>query len=276
MSISISDDLFIYENLLTGAIPLEIENLNLTKFQAQTNKLSSTIPEGLWKNTGLVKLRLDSNQFSGTIPPDIGNLSSLFDLRLSSNNLNGTLPAETTRLSNLSMSRHETQKMFRLLVEIFSTHFLFVCVLENIPEFFLVDKNEFIGTIRDSFEPFSALEFADFSSNQLTGTLPSSIFDVPKIEILYFFENSISGSLPPNYANAQFLRDLWINENQITGTVPSIQPGQLEHFTEFLLENNDIVGTMPASICALRVVDLVTLSADCHGDLECECCTACS
>jgi hypothetical protein len=135
-------------------------------------------------------------------------------------------------------------------------------------------RNEFVGSLRDSFEPFQVLEFVDVSDNMITGALPSSLFDVPTIEILYFDVNAFTGTIPENYGSAANLRDLYLNNNTFVGTVPSIQPGQLGSLQEFRLEVNDITGTMPDSICALP--DLVALTADCAGDaFQCSCCTAC-
>ena len=138
------------------------------------------------------------------------------------------------------------------------------------------------GTIRDSFESFQSLRFADFSKNKFTGPLPGSIFDIAGIEILYFSENALTGSIPANYGNASNLRDLYVNDNQLVGMVPPITPGQLLNLTEFRLENNSITGTMPASICALRgedeTNDLYALVADCGGMvplIQCDCCNGC-
>ena len=145
-----------------------------------------------------------------------------------------------------------------------------------------VNDNNFVGTIRDAFDAFLKLEFVDFSKNSFTGTLPESLFDVPTIEIAYFYENALTGPIPSNYANSAALRDLYINDNMLSGQVPAITPDQLPVFTELRIENNDISGTMPASICALRgpdnSTDLVTLIADCGGtppEIECSCCTEC-
>lgn len=102
------------------------------------------------------------------------------------------------------------------------------------------------------------------------------------MKILYMYENALTGTIPPNFGSSPVLRDLYLNDNLLTGTVPAIAAGQLEVFTEFRLEVNEITGTMPASICALRgpsnETDLVTLIADCAGSppqVSCSCCTAC-
>jgi Leucine-rich repeat (LRR) protein len=139
------------------------------------------------------------------------------------------------------------------------------------------------GVIRDSFEPFQSLRFADFSKNAFTGPLPASIFDSTVIEILYFPDNALTGSIPANYGNASSLHDLYLNDNKLIGMVPPIGPGQLSKLTEFQLQNNAITGTMPASICALRgedrANDLVALIADCGGLqplIQCDCCNGCA
>lgn len=118
--------------------------------------------------------------------------------------------------------------------------------------------------------------------NMFTGPLPSSIFDLPAIRILYFFDNELTGTIPENFANSPVLRDLYLHNNTLAGRVPTIEPGQLQVFTEFRIEYNDITGTMPASICALRGTnvtnDLVTLHSDCDGEqpeIRCDCCTEC-
>ena len=146
----------------------------------------------------------------------------------------------------------------------------------------MLDNNQFTGTIRDAFNNFPFLEFVDVSQNQISGTLPQTIFDISTVSVLYFHENRMTGSIPTNFGNPPLLRDFYVNNNKLTGFVPSIQPDQLTVLGQFRLERNHIVGTMPASICALRgshnASDLVTLTSDCAGnppEIQCDCCTAC-
>ena len=127
------------------------------------------------------------------------------------------------------------------------------------------------------------MQYVDFSNNALLGEIPASIFNVPSLELLYLNGNMLSGTIPANYGNPPRLRDLYFYQNNLMGTIPPIAPGQLEVLTEFLLEENDLTGTMPASICALRGLeedqDLARLTADCAGAVpmvECDCCTACA
>jgi hypothetical protein len=148
--------------------------------------------------------------------------------------------------------------------------------------FLLLDNNNFVGTIRDGFNQWSSLDFADFRNNQFEGSLPSTIFDIPTMRILYFSNNNLDGPIPENYGSSPVLRDLYLGGNQLTGTVPDIQPGQLTQLTEFLIEENELTGTMAPSICQLRIEGVGLLDdlwADCgplaDPIIECECCTVC-
>lgn len=120
------------------------------------------------------------------------------------------------------------------------------------------------------------MDFADFANNQFTGFLPESIFSINTIRIVYFANNNFIGSIPENFGGAPNLRDLYLNGNQLTGTVPNIQTGQLTALSEFLLQDNEIGGVMPANICSLLSPNgmLEDLWADC-GEIDCDCCTQC-
>lgn len=146
-----------------------------------------------------------------------------------------------------------------------------------------MNDNNFVGTIRDGFDMWNNLDFADFRNNAFEGTLPETIFDIPTIRILYFANNNLDGTIPGTYGNSPVLRDLFLSGNELTGTIPEIQPGQLSSLTELLLEDNQFTGTMAESICSLRVQGLLEdLWVDCgpsaNPKLECDapgCCTAC-
>ena len=123
------------------------------------------------------------------------------------------------------------------------------------------------------------------SNNEfLTGFLPATLFDVPTVRIIYIANCSLAGPIPGNYGSPPFLRDLFLDGNDLTGTVPEITQGQLLMLNEFLLQDNLLVGSVPASICALRDNTtglLEDLWTDCGGDppqIMCDfpaCCNRC-
>ena len=116
----------------------------------------------------------------------------------------------------------------------------------------------------------------------LAGSIPTTIFSVPTLRLAYMSKCGLSGTIPEQYADPPDLRDLYLDGNEITGTIPPIVSGQLEKLNEFLLQDNQISGTMPDSICALRSDFILDdLWTDCSGEspeIECdfpECCNRC-
>jgi hypothetical protein len=155
----------------------------------------------------------------------------------------------------------------------------------GLTELLSVSFNNFNGRVRDNFNLFTKLDYVDFSQNSFTGEIPSSLFDVPTIRLVYLNNNRFQGPIPDNYGTSSVLRDLYIYDNRLNGGIPPVGDGQLTTMQEFLLQNNELTGIMPASICALRVPNgngiLEDLWADCESiddqppAVECECCTQC-
>ena len=127
------------------------------------------------------------------------------------------------------------------------------------------------------------LDFIDLGHNQFTGELPETLFDIPTLRLVYLNDNQFDGFIPENYGNPPDLRDLYLYSNLLFGPVPGIEVGQLGNLTEFLLQDNDLTGEIPASVCSLRtpVGQLEDLWADCDEvegqdpQIECSCCTQC-
>jgi hypothetical protein len=149
-----------------------------------------------------------------------------------------------------------------------------------------LNNNFFNGVLADSlFNGQSDLEFIDLSNNDfLTGTLPQTIFTLPLVRNIYIANCSLVGTLPANYGAPPSLRDLFIDGNNFNGVIPEVATGQLLLLNEFLVQNNDFTGSMPASICALRdntTGILEDLWSDCSGSpaqIACDfpgCCNRC-
>ena len=88
-------------NRLSGSIPSELSNLNLTLFHANNNDLVGNIPEAMWDISTLTSLRLDTNSLTGTLSRGIANLENLLVLQLDRNSISGVLPILLGRLSML-------------------------------------------------------------------------------------------------------------------------------------------------------------------------------
>jgi len=91
----------LYNNQLTGAIPIEIGNLrSLQILYLSSNKLSGTIPAEIGNLKNLRVLDLSLNHFTGKIPHEIGNLKNLVTMLLSSNQFT-EIPAEINNMDSL-------------------------------------------------------------------------------------------------------------------------------------------------------------------------------
>lgn len=158
-------------------------------------------------------------------------------------------------------------------------HIFQTCVF---PETLRLNDNFFDGSFPDAFAQYEQLDFFDISNTFVTGTLPVSIFSIDNIRIVYMSNCSFTGSLPSEYSNPLLLRDLYLDGNLLSGTVPDILPGQLEQLSEFLLQDNFFIGSVPQSVCDLKSIGrLDDLFADCGGmtpEIECDfpfCCSRC-
>jgi len=247
------ENIFLYGNQLDGTIPSQMGQLTkITNIRLDNNFLSQKIPNEFYNLDLLQNLRLDYNDLTGEISPLIGQLTNLVDLRLNRNNVEGALPVELAQLTKL----------------------------QNLIMF----DSSLNGKLPNIFEEYTKLEHLDLSNNKLTGTIPRSLFDSTSLRLVYLSNNTLGGSIPNNFQDSPVLRDLWLDGNQLTGEIPEAPPGRLRAFNEFLVQNNKITGTMPPSICALRLDAILDdVFSDCgvseaQPEIECpfpDCCNRC-
>lgn len=143
----------------------------------------------------------------------------------------------------------------------------------------MVGNNYFTGTLPSLGTAF--LNFFDARNNQFIGTIPSSLFEsAENLEFVYVQGNNLSGEIPSSFANAGRLVDFYASNNFLAGNIPEIPESGLIYLTEFLLDGNSLIGSMPDSICNLRNASLTDLWVDCAppAEVQCdvpECCTKC-
>ncbi|KAL6654133.1 hypothetical protein ACP70R_007598 [Stipagrostis hirtigluma subsp. patula] len=105
---TMSDYMYIQNNLLTGTLPIELGNLsNLGKLDFSSNQISGEIPVSLGACQTLQYLNASWNNLQGAIPLSINQMKGLSVIDLSHNNLSGNIPeflANMRGLSNFNLS----------------------------------------------------------------------------------------------------------------------------------------------------------------------------
>lgn len=91
------------DNNLSGTIPEEIENLDLSSLNLSNNQLTGGIPASIGNVSTLYYLNIANNKLTGSIPSELGKLANLEYCYLFGNQLEGTLPESLANLTKLSV-----------------------------------------------------------------------------------------------------------------------------------------------------------------------------
>ena len=163
------------------------------------------------------------------------------------NNLNGRLPGELSSLSNLATLS--------------------------------LEKMSLSGTIPSTFGSLVNLLSLDLDFNGLTGTIPPELGNIHGLKLLDLNDNNLSGSIDA-LAGFHHLLFVQLHNNRFSGQI-SESLGDLVELRAITLFGNDLVGSVPQSMCTNRVENggsLQHLEVDCGGnnpELACDCCSQC-
>jgi len=211
-SVRNTTELNLYNNDVTGPIPVEIGNLtNLTYLNIFNNDLIGSIPSEIGNLTNLTYLNLSENGLTGLIPMEIGNLTNLEELNLKDNQLTGSIPTEILNLTNLTyLSLHTNNLSGEIPTD-----------LENLSklEWFFLNDNNLTGSIPPETWNLTNLERLSLSGNQLTGFISPEIGNLTNLDRLYLSNNQLTGSIPPEIGNLTKLEFLYLSNNQFTGEI---------------------------------------------------------
>lgn len=163
------------------------------------------------------------------------------------NNLNGRLPGELSSLSNLATLS--------------------------------LEKMSLSGTIPSTYGSLVNLLSLDLDFNGLTGTIPPELGNIHGLKLLDLNDNNLSGSIDA-LAGFHHLLFVQLHNNRFSGQL-SESLGDLVELRAITLFGNDLVGSVPQSMCTNRVENggsLQHLEVDCGGnnpELACDCCSQC-
>lgn len=261
------NELVIINNTITGTLP-EVFGEHATSMRSlllPDNELEGEIPENYLSNSPLEFVHLGSNAFSGPVPTSLGQASSLQQLDLSRNSMTGTIPegfSSYTVLEALSLANNRLSgTISEELYDLPSLKFLHL------------KGNELDGSISTSIANLSSLKELRIGETKLSGYVPDELYALTNLVELDISQALFDGRLSIGLLNLNKLEKLIINNNNFDGTVP-IGFGQMSSLTDFALHGNGFSGTVPESVCLLREVNLMVLTASCT-ELTCDCCSLC-
>ena len=246
--------IYLPDNLLTGTIPDDIDNLGyLKRLELNWNAITGSIPSSLGNIASLEVLEINGNQLSGSIPEQLGNLSNLLSLNLYDNDLTGSIPStlgSLSKLQQLYLQRND------LTGSIPST-------LGNLAElrYFFANNNRLEGQIPTQLGSLAKLMTLDLSNNQLTGSIPVELgISGHWLSRLDLSNNLLTGTIPAQFEFLGNLKYLYLRNNQLTGAIPPDLGA--DDIREINLSSNQLSGTIPGTIFA----DGYLTSLDLHSN----------
>lgn len=249
---SMLKQLELFDNQLSGEIPLEIGNLRVLEiFRAGGNiGINGEIPMQISLCKELVFLGLADTGISGKIPFSIGELKNLKTLSLYTANLTGEIPPEIGNCSALeNLFVYENQISGEIPREL--------SFLRNLKRV-LVWQNKISGNIPESLGNCTELRVVDFSLNSLSGEIPLTLGNLGALEELLLSGNNISGEIPSFIGNFSMLKQLELDNNIFTGKIPS-SIGALKELSLFFAWENRLEGIIPSELSncwKLQALDL--------------------
>ena len=159
--------LYLGNNALAGSIPAAISDLaNLQELFLYENKLSGINP-ALGQLRNLRILDLNTSQAGGTIPSELGNLAQLVELNLAGNGLTASIPSTIYSLSNLeALDLDQNELTGSLSADIARLQKLQRLILWG---------NKLEGSIPPQITSLTALQRLELSINRFGGTIPADI-----------------------------------------------------------------------------------------------------
>ncbi|KAJ4745363.1 Receptor-like protein kinase [Rhynchospora pubera] len=252
--------LSLWDNQLTGEIPLEIANLvNLNTLGLKDNQFSGKIPNSIGQLSNLESLILYHNQLSGGIPSSIGNLTRLNEFYLDHNQLQGEIPSSIGKFQNLNVLDLSHNRLSGSIPKE-------VLSLSSLSYYLSLSHNLLSGPLPPEVARLQSLSYLDLSYNKLSDRIPDSLGQCLVLESLTMSNNLFNGSIPVSFKNLRGLKDLDLSHNNLLGDFPDYLADfpYLEHVD---LSFNDLIGKVPTSgVFANRTaVSVVGNSKVCGG-----------
>ncbi|URE03664.1 Leucine rich repeat N-terminal domain [Musa troglodytarum] len=250
-------DLALYNNQLSGALPVEINNITgLTYLELGNKSFFGYVPPNICKGgalkyltlymnfqgpipltlkncTTLKRVRLERNQLTGDVSQYLGEYPYLSYMDLSFNLLSGTLSPDLSKLHNLARLRISNN-----ITGVIPTEFGQLTKLQDLD----LSSNYLQGEIPQSFGSLTLLYNLSLGNNQLVGQVPPEFGMLSNLELLDLSSNNLAGRIPDQLGNCMKLRSLKLNNNSFSGTIPLAIGNLAVHQDTFDVSHNSLTG----------------------------------
>ncbi|XP_026444556.1 receptor-like protein 12 [Papaver somniferum] len=184
---------------------------------------------------------------TGTIPSCITKLRNLSFCDVSHNSFRGTVMLNELNLTSLDLS-------YNKLTVVIDQH--------QYPspgfrlEFLRLRSCNLKGFIPAFICNFTLLKYLDLSYNNLTGAIPSCISKLQNLNHLDLSNNKLRGPLP---LPPQAVDTFNLSHNKLNGEISMGAGERLSRASLVILNNNEISGSIPSSICSQKAGKLRTI-----------------
>ncbi|XP_050381432.1 putative leucine-rich repeat receptor-like serine/threonine-protein kinase At2g24130 [Argentina anserina] len=259
----------------------------VTELLLHNHKLVGQLSPFISNLTGLRYLEIVGNHFYGNIPPEISLLRRLHHLRIEGNSFHGSIPYSLVLPSKLTVvtllqnnfSGAVPPALFSncsvLGVLDISNNFLSGEIpreIGNCPSLWTLNlyNNQFTGEIPFSLTNTSLVNL-DVEFNNLSGELPVKLVEnLPDILYLHLSNNNMvshdrNTNLDPFFtalANCTSLEELELAGMGLGGTLPSSIGGFGVNFTNLLLQENQLFGSVPSNIGNISKLVVLNLTSN--------------
>jgi LRR receptor-like serine/threonine-protein kinase FLS2 len=250
-------------NNFSGHLPSNVGFFlpNLQQLFLWENQLSGTIPSSISNASQLTLLDLSNNSFSGLIPKALGNLRFLEWLNVANNNL--TIESSTpefnffSSLSNLTYLK-QLDLSSNLLNNILSDS------IGNLPtslEGLYIDHCNIKDNIPRDIGNLSNLITLSLRFNEFAGPIPTTVGRLHKLQGLRVDNNRLEGLIPFDLCHLESLVELFLGHNELSGPIPTCV-SNLTSLRYLYLHFNELTSTIPLSLWSLSYILMVDLSSN--------------
>ncbi|KAF7076703.1 hypothetical protein CFC21_081317 [Triticum aestivum] len=236
-------------NNLTGSLPTKLKPLsNLSGLILGNNKLTGPVPLWIGELMKLTELDLSYNNLEGFINEEhLSGLESLEKLWLSNNSIALVLNSTWVPPSNLT----DIGLRSCLLGPKFPLWLRWLTRLDNLD----ISNTNISDKVPDWFWAVaSTVRTLNMRHNQIIGSLPSTMEHM-RATAIDLSSNQFNGPIPKLPIS---LSELDLSRNNLVGPLPS--DFGAPSLARLILFDNSISGTIPSSLCKLRLLLLLDIS----------------